>query len=354
MIAGEPRKRRIWPSEGMTNRSQWQALRSPIFWLALLVLAANDHFLKGSGLLPGWLTGKLSDFAGLVVAPVLLVALLRARHLAARATCFVAVAGVFVAIKLAPGAARVVEQLMGSVGLRGRIWSDPTDLIALGVLPLAWWVLDRTASPAPRRSTPLSLLERLGAIAATLACLATTQYVPGADPGPCVPVTDRSVDPSASRNSLIAMSRARGAVPLQVFRPPTPLDCKLVRDDPQGTIKAEDFASEFCQKVDSQEAFSLSSLGSCGSDPDSGVKPPAPRRCEAVLVRGPGLEDTILAWNDVTIRSSSPESTLELDEGHVVYVEQVGERLFLAPPDAVLAWQPSFTLPPASCEAPSP
>ena len=35
--------------------------------VSLGVLVANDHFLKGSGLLPGWLTGKLSDLAGLVV-----------------------------------------------------------------------------------------------------------------------------------------------------------------------------------------------------------------------------------------------------------------------------------------------
>lgn len=35
-------------------------------WVAaLLVLVVNDHVLKGSGLLPGVITGKLSDFAGL-------------------------------------------------------------------------------------------------------------------------------------------------------------------------------------------------------------------------------------------------------------------------------------------------
>ena len=48
-------------------------------YVALLTLAINDHVLKGGGLLPGWLTGKLSDFAGLVVLPVVLAVLLRVR-----------------------------------------------------------------------------------------------------------------------------------------------------------------------------------------------------------------------------------------------------------------------------------
>jgi hypothetical protein len=38
---------------------------------ALALLLLNDHVLKCSGFLPGAVTGKLSDLAGLVVAPVL-------------------------------------------------------------------------------------------------------------------------------------------------------------------------------------------------------------------------------------------------------------------------------------------
>jgi len=41
--------------------------------MALIVLGVNDHVLKGAGLLPGALTGKLSDFAGLFFFPLLLV-----------------------------------------------------------------------------------------------------------------------------------------------------------------------------------------------------------------------------------------------------------------------------------------
>src|SRR5688572_756580 len=80
-------------------------LSRPAWWVALALLLINDHLLKGSGLLPGWLTGKLSDVAGLLMAPPLLVVLAGARARAARLACFAAVALVFAAIKLhAPAA----------------------------------------------------------------------------------------------------------------------------------------------------------------------------------------------------------------------------------------------------------
>ena len=53
----------------------WRGLTHPGWWCALALLALNDHMLKGSGLLPGALTGKLSDVAGMVAAPVLAAAL---------------------------------------------------------------------------------------------------------------------------------------------------------------------------------------------------------------------------------------------------------------------------------------
>src|SRR4051812_14533255 len=52
------------------------AVGHPLWWGSLAVLVANDHLLKGRGVVPSWLTGKLSDFAFLIVAPVLAAALL--------------------------------------------------------------------------------------------------------------------------------------------------------------------------------------------------------------------------------------------------------------------------------------
>ena len=60
----------------MTTGVSVRALASPGFALALVVLVLNDHVLKTA--YPGWITGKLSDVAGLVVAPLLLGVLLTA------------------------------------------------------------------------------------------------------------------------------------------------------------------------------------------------------------------------------------------------------------------------------------
>ena len=88
-----------------------RALLHPLWIAALVVLVLNDHLFKGSGLLPAAVTGKLSDFAGMVVAPVLLAALLRLTGRRAVAAAHVAVGAVFGAINLWPVAARGFESL---------------------------------------------------------------------------------------------------------------------------------------------------------------------------------------------------------------------------------------------------
>ena len=47
------------------SATKFDVLASPQFIAALLLLLLNDYVLKYS--FPGWLTGKLSDFAGLFV-----------------------------------------------------------------------------------------------------------------------------------------------------------------------------------------------------------------------------------------------------------------------------------------------
>ena len=49
-----------------------EGLRHPIALLAIAVLVLNDHVLKAA--FPGFLTGKLSDVAGLASFPLVLVA----------------------------------------------------------------------------------------------------------------------------------------------------------------------------------------------------------------------------------------------------------------------------------------
>lgn len=148
---------------------------SPAPLAALAILAINDHWLKGSGVAPGWLTGKLSDLAGLVFFPLLATAaldtaLLGAARLGARidfslrpwklslATSLTALA--FAALKLVPSVAGAAEAACASLGWRVAIACDPTDLVALPALLVAWWLGDREIARVPLGR--LEALERLG------------------------------------------------------------------------------------------------------------------------------------------------------------------------------------------------
>jgi hypothetical protein len=113
----------------------------------VLGLLVNDHVLKWHSNLPGWFTGKLSDFFGLIVAPLTLCLLVRARSPRARALCFAVPTALFVATELSLKCADLVSGLFAATGLSWKLWADPTDLIALSVLPLAWrmalWMGDK-------------------------------------------------------------------------------------------------------------------------------------------------------------------------------------------------------------------
>jgi hypothetical protein len=142
------------------------------FWIALCVLVLNDHLLKGSGLLPSQVTGKLSDFAGLIVAPVLLCVVLSVRTDRGRGLAIGLIALAFAAIKLSPTCAHGAAALLTMLGVPSRIWCDPTDLIAFAVLPWAA-LLARHVQPAPAR-----LSRRITVAVASLACVATSSDRP--------------------------------------------------------------------------------------------------------------------------------------------------------------------------------
>lgn len=173
-----PRERAA-PARRLLRRPWPRAFSHPLYWAALALLLLNDHVLKGGGypFAPPWLTGKLSDFAGLIVAPPL-VALLalgafggRAARAAAIAAPVLVGAG-FAAIKLDAGAAGAAEELFRALGVASRIWVDPTDLYALAVLPIAWAL----CRPAPARAAlPVRAAWRTPiVVTAAFACIATT------------------------------------------------------------------------------------------------------------------------------------------------------------------------------------
>ncbi|NUP65219.1 MAG: hypothetical protein HOW71_23970 [Nonomuraea sp.] len=112
----------------------------------VIVLLLNDHLLKQVS--PGFVTGKLSDVAGLVVAPAL-VALLFGRRADLAATVLTGV--LFTLVKTTGTGADLASQTWTLVAGHSRVLADPTDLIALPALALAWWVRRRSAESDPRR-----------------------------------------------------------------------------------------------------------------------------------------------------------------------------------------------------------
>jgi hypothetical protein len=134
-----------------------RCLTHPFTWLAVAILLVNDHILKT--LAPSWLTGKLSDFAGLFFFPFVLAALLslpldrlcvsprRAGRLVILSTGLS-----FALLKLAPEINLLAsEALSRVVGYRTTFSLDPTDLLALSMLLPAWWLWNRPAQVMQRR-----------------------------------------------------------------------------------------------------------------------------------------------------------------------------------------------------------
>jgi hypothetical protein len=128
-------------------------LLAPLPLLAIALLVLNDRVLKGSAA-PGWLTGKLSDFAGLFAFPLIVtaagdLALYAAAKLGAPvdftlrrwklATACLATAGLFTVMKLWPAAAHGVARAWSLVAGESHVVADPTDLIALVALVGAWF-----------------------------------------------------------------------------------------------------------------------------------------------------------------------------------------------------------------------
>lgn len=273
----------------MAHRTQ--ALRQPAFWLALATLVINDHLLKGAGVLPGWLTGKLSDFAGLIVAPVLVVVLLGLRRDGARALAFGAVALVFSILEVSPLAAAGWDAMLGALGVPSRSWADPTDLVALAVLPIAWWVVKAGDRAEPGRGIVLASQRALMG-AALFACIATSQ-----PPEPQVAqwTTDAWLHNRTAAELDVRIRWIEGA-----------RDCSALATsgtDLGGAAAPELFGEGITfrlqpgdtvpiEPVDARAALSTSSA--FGRVPTEGGE--TRNECELASISVDGLEDTILFW----------------------------------------------------------
>lgn len=276
-----------------------RGLLHPVWLASLFVLALNDHLLKGSGLLPGVITGKLSDVAGLVVAPLLLAALLRVRSLRAWVACHVAVGAVFSAIQLSAPAADGWSALMGLLGFPWVITRDPTDLLTLPALVASLWgllpVIQRSAAANARRAAETGV-----AAVGLLFCAATSDT----DDDCCIDpdtggfessTTDDGWDDGVEEPELpplwtdVYLSNATGfdvVVRLRALRPEVLLDCDAVAEAPGQLLRSPLFAPA--------QSWMLPP----STNVDALAHAPGEAPCYAVWVEADALAPAILFWYD--------------------------------------------------------
>lgn len=113
------------------------------------LLLVNDHIFKVAA--PSWLTGKLSDFAGLTFAPFLIALPLAwiipaSRPRVGQIACLLCGIG-FALIKTVPAVRDAVVWLeSGILGAPVQVWLDPSDLLTLPALCLSWYIWTRPAN----------------------------------------------------------------------------------------------------------------------------------------------------------------------------------------------------------------
>ncbi len=177
-----------------TFRLSLRALSHPLSLAAIGLLLLNDHVLKAAA--PSWLTGKLSDFAGLFFFPFVFIAILTIpfvggplRHRTPAwmpALAFGVTAIWFAAIKILPAANAVMAQVVGwFAGGPVFIAPDATDVMALvSLVPacLLWRRVVQTATDDDQRGLPAKsqapALDWKGLAALTLAAVATIATSP--------------------------------------------------------------------------------------------------------------------------------------------------------------------------------
>jgi len=178
------------------SRSSRALLTSPAFIIALGVLVVNDWVLKPE--FGNWVTGKLSDFAGVLALPLLWCAFFPARRNAG----FLATAVAFILWK-----SPVVDPVLGAWNGLG-MWQlhrvvDYTDYIALVALAPAYRIACRyeTASLGASLS-PARGFGALGSAIAAILILAADTVMP-----PRYPVPDSSAYEIAASRSDIQSGR---------------------------------------------------------------------------------------------------------------------------------------------------
>ncbi|WP_437297556.1 twin-arginine translocation signal domain-containing protein [Sorangium sp. So ce426] len=272
------------------------------------------------------MTGKLSDFAGLLVAPAVLASLLRVTSRRGFLGAHAAIGAGFSAIKLVPEAARAVEALMALTPLPWRITVDPTDLVALPVLLISYRVLgEAMGRPAPARP----VAHRLALMAGSLACVATSKEQPitCGDVEGCAPPQPQELASLVIGNA----TEAEQLIRVRRLRESVRVDCGVLLDDPTRALSRDLFANAETWLIAPGRALPLGNAG-----------------CDATLIDADGLPLTLLAWSAAEFPEQELVTSTESPRAdRMITLQRAGARLELADHPAI------FPAPPIETPAPA-
>jgi hypothetical protein len=149
-------------------------LLHPLFLAALFVLLANDHYWKYE--YGNWLTGKLSDFAGLVVLPIFLLAFFPTRR-----TAVVIGSGLFFMWWKSPLPEPFIVWMNEGWGLPVQRVIDWWDLLALSVLPVSFYIKPFTWKLKPVMKMTFNWMVAVVAMASLCATTMAPRYLQRAE-----------------------------------------------------------------------------------------------------------------------------------------------------------------------------
>lgn len=302
------------------------ALLHPVWILALVALVLNDHLLKDLFHTP-WFTGKLSDFAGLIVAPTLLAALLRVRRRRGLWACTAAVVAVFSAINLSPAAAGAWGALMDAVAFGWVTTSSATDLVALPAAPLGLYLLEPTMRrAASEHGGPQSQGRKLAtwslAMIGGLACVATS-------PPPETP--PRGQQTFQARVALHNKTHELQVFRVRQLRDNITLDCERVSEAPQQYLTDRMFGQPTRWELLSDQQIGLDTGVAMGG----GAGPLKKDECDAAYIATETADDIVVFWTgklEAQTFAHNPTGSKE-DSGKAPAIEMWGDYFRVAEED---------------------
>jgi len=134
-----------------------------LLFVAAFLLVLNDHVLKGAGILPGAITGKVSDVCGLFVLPIVIARFAGIESKRGRSAICAACTVAFILVKTTPFGNAIYRAVLGPTLI------DPTDLIALPSALAAYFAMEMSK-------------DRVSLLLAAIGCVATSAPRPPNDP----------------------------------------------------------------------------------------------------------------------------------------------------------------------------